>query len=143
MLNLARLFRWQGWRVWREPLVLVLHTSYAFLPLGLAAIGAATFGLIGVTSALHVLTVGAVANMTLAVMTRVSRGHTGNALAASMWTTTAYIALILSALVRPLVDFFPAAYHLVLNISGSFWLLGFGLFVGEYAPMLLRERKGR
>src|SRR5690606_32209377 len=83
LLNFARLIRWQGWHAWREPLVLVLHTSYAFVPLGLATIAAATFGLIGTISALHVLTVGAIANMTLAVMTRASRGHTGNALTAS------------------------------------------------------------
>ena len=40
----VRLARWHGWRCWPEPLVLVLHAFYAFLPLGLLAVAAAALG---------------------------------------------------------------------------------------------------
>ncbi len=139
-LHIIRLWRWRGWRAWREPLVLVLHIAYAFIPLGLAALGAASFGLIAQVSALHLLTVGAIGNMTLAVMTRASRGHTGRPLKASRMTALAYACLVLAALVRPLVDLLPDLYVPVLSASASLWLAGFSFFLIEYAPMLITPR---
>jgi uncharacterized protein involved in response to NO len=141
ILHALRLGRWRGFAAWREPLVLVLHAAYGFLPLGLAAISAAAFGLIGPVTGLHVLTVGAIGTMTLAVMTRATRGHTGNPLTASPVTTLAYSALIAAAIMRFAVDFAPDAYLMVLTTSALLWLLAFGLFLAEYAPMLIRPRR--
>jgi uncharacterized protein involved in response to NO len=36
ILHAIRLSRWAGMRTWREPLVLILHVGYAFVPLGFA-----------------------------------------------------------------------------------------------------------
>lgn len=140
ILHAIRLSRWRGWTAISEPLVLVLHVAYAFIPLGLAAIGAANFGYLTQTSALHLLTVGVIGNMTVAVMTRVSRGHTGRPLAASATTTMIYIALVFSALLRPMVDFLPDYYLSILSASAGLWILGYALFVFEYGPMLVRPR---
>lgn len=140
ILHAIRLSRWRGWAAISEPLVLVLHVAYAFIPLGLAAIAAASFGFLGQTSALHLLTAGVIGNMTVAVMTRVSRGHTGRPLAASAMTTVTYSAMALSALLRPVVDFMPEHYQLILSASAGLWILGFALFVFEYGPMLVRPR---
>lgn len=137
-LNTIRLSRWRGWKAWREPLVLILHIAYAFIPLGLTAIAAAAFGLMNEISALHLLTVGAIANMTLAVMTRVSRGHTGHQLKASRATTIAYTCLILSALIRPLVDWAPEYFLQVLTVSAVLWIATYALFLIEYGPMLIK-----
>jgi len=141
MLHAFRLMRWRGWTVWREPLVLVLHTSYAFVSLGFITAGAAAFGLIGTVSALHVLTVGAIGGMTLAVMTRASRGHTGRPLTASPATTTAYAALIIAGLLRPFAEFIPDAYSDLLSLSGLLWVVAFALFVLEYGPMHIGPRR--
>jgi uncharacterized protein involved in response to NO len=135
--NFLRLRRWQGMRARREPLVLVLHLAYGFIPLGLAAIGLSGFGMIGMISALHLLTVGAIANMTLAVMTRATRGHTGRPLGASWTTTLAYSCLMLAALVRPVVDMAPDLYLPILGASGLFWILAYALFILEHGPMLI------
>ncbi len=82
-LHAIRLARWHGWRAVEEPLLLALHAGYAFVPLGLLAVALAALGWIAGASALHVLTVGAIGGMTLAVMTRASLGHTGRPLMAS------------------------------------------------------------
>lgn len=65
-----------------EPLLLVLHLGYAFVPLGflLAAVRILAPNLLTGAAALHAWTVDAVGLMTLGVMSRATRGHTGHAL---------------------------------------------------------------
>lgn len=137
LLHAIRLARWQGQATWREPLLLMLHLSYAFVPVGFAMLALAGLGLVAPASALHVLTVGAIGLTTFAVMARASRGHTGRPLTASTTTTVAYGCLLLVAVIRPLAEALPMAYHLVLLASGLLWLAAFGLFVAEHAGMLL------
>lgn len=139
----VRLVRWHGWRCWPEPLVLVLHAFYAFLPLGLLAVAAAALGWWSQAPALHVFTIGVIGGMTLAVMTRASRGHTGRPLVASLPTSLAYAALGLAALCRPLAEVLPDYYLPLLSLSGGLWIAGFGLFTLEYAPMLLQRKLER
>ena len=121
-----------------EPLLLVLHVGYAFVPIGLLAIAAAAIGLLAEPSALHLLTVGGIGLMTLAVMTRASRGHTGRPLAASRTTTASYLLLFAAAVARPLAELVPAGYYGILAFSGVAWIAAYALFVAEHAPMLLR-----
>lgn len=138
VLQGVRLAGWRGWTTAAEPLLLVLHVGYAFIPIGLLAIAAAAMGLLAEPSALHLLTVGGIGMMTLAVMTRASRGHTGRPLTASHTTTVSYLLLLAVAVLRPLAEFLPAYYHEILDFSGLAWVLAYGLFVAEHAPMLLR-----
>ena len=51
MLHLVRLARWAGERSWRNPLLVILHVGYAFVPLGFALSAAASFGPIPVFKA--------------------------------------------------------------------------------------------
>ncbi len=136
-LHGGRLFRWRGWAVVEEPLLLALHVGYLFVPLGMLAVALSAQGWIAGASALHVLTVGAIGLMTLAVMTRASLGHTGRPLKATLVTSLAYLALALSAVLRPFAELLQSQYHLLLELSGACWLIAFGLFVVEFAPILL------
>ena len=138
-LQAFRLWRWVGWRTTREPLLLVLHVGYGFIPLGLFCVGLAELGFLSAASALHVLTVGAIGMMTLAVMTRASRGHTGRPLAASRTSTLAYLALGVAAAVRPFAEAFPDAYRPLLEVAAAGWIVAFALFLIEYGPMLIRR----
>ncbi|WP_225026902.1 NnrS family protein [Xinfangfangia pollutisoli] len=138
-LNVARLARWCGALVTGEGLLLVLHLAYAFVPLGFLAIALAALGLVQPVSALHVLTVGVIATMMLAVMTRATRGHTGRALTASALTILAYFCLFAAALARPLADL--TGVPGLMEASGALWILAFGLFLLEYGPMLVRDRR--
>ena len=138
----VRLSRWQGPRTWNEPLLFVLHLGYGFVPLGflLGAINILFPGGLEGTAALHAWTVGAIGLMTLGVMTRATRGHTGRELAASPVTMAIYGTMIAAALLRIAAGIFPDYYMPLLGAAGAAWSMAFMLFLIEYAPMLLRPR---
>lgn len=140
-MHAIRLYRWRGWTTRPEKLLLVLHVAYAFVPLGFLAIGLGALGLVEERAVLHLLSVGAVGCMMLAVMTRASLGHTGRALTASRVTVAAYGALILCALLRPLGEVLPDLSPQIYAASGLLWIAAFGLFCLEYAPILTRARR--
>lgn len=143
LLHLSRLGRWQGWRTGAERLVLVLHLAYLFLPLGFFAIALAPPGWLDPASALHVFTIGAIGLMTLAVMSRATRGHTGLPLTAPASTAASYALLLAAALLRPAAMLFPDFAMRLIEISGLFWMAAFTLYVIEYAPAILGRRKPR
>ena len=64
VLLLGRLARWQGWRTWREPLLLVLHVGYAWRAGGFLLLGIAGLtGWLARADAVHGLAMGAVGTM--------------------------------------------------------------------------------
>jgi uncharacterized protein involved in response to NO len=139
VLQLVRLARWRGWRTWSEPLVLVLHAGYAWVPLGLLLLGASVAGAgFPATAAVHALTAGAIATMILAVMTRASLGHTGRELRANAATCALYASVTVGAVVRVLAGLGVIDYRLGIEASGGLWALAFAVFVLAYAPLLLR-----
>jgi uncharacterized protein involved in response to NO len=139
--NLLRLTRWSGWRAGREPMVWVLHAGFAWLGAGLLLLGAAVLTpLIARPAGVHALTAGAIGVMTLAVMTRATRGHTGRPLAADRATLAIYIVINLAAAVRVAAPFFGALQPTLLEISAALWMAAFGGFVAAYGPMLTHRK---
>lgn len=140
LLNLVRLARWAGYRTANEPLVLVLHVAYLFVPLGflLLALGTAAPHLILPSGALHSWTAGAIGLMTLAVMTRASLGHTGRALTATTPIQLIYLAALAAAAGR-IVAATGFARDALLHVSATAWVLAFAGFVIVYAPLLLKR----
>ncbi len=143
MMHFVRLFRWRGMHTFDEPLLLVLHVGYAFVPLGLVGVALAALDFVSPASALHLLTVGGIGIMTLAVMTRATLGHTGRVLTASTTTSISYLALLVAAVVRPFAEMLPEHYHPILAFSGTCWLLAFVLFSLEHGKMLVSPRAER
>ncbi|WP_299784823.1 NnrS family protein [uncultured Marivita sp.] len=140
VLHAIRLARWSGHRTGSEPLVWVLHVSYAFIPLGALAIGIdSAFGIMGTAAAQHLWMAGAIGAMTLAVMTRATLGHTGQELAANRMTVAVYLCLFGAVLTRLLVGISPV----LTQLSGLLWLAAFGGFVIAYGPLLLRPKPER
>ncbi|WP_457578310.1 NnrS family protein [Ensifer adhaerens] len=137
----VRLLRWHGSPTWPEKLLFVLHAAYAFVPLGFLAISAGAIELLADYPVMHVLTVGVIAFMMLAVMTRATRGHTGRPLVGSALTSASYVAIAGAALIRPLAEVLPEHYHHLIALSGALWSAAFVLFTLEYGPMLVRERR--
>ncbi len=138
VLHVVRLVRWQGWRTVREPLVWILHVGYLWLAAWMALMGLSIFGFWPFTDALHALTAGAITTMTLAVMTRASRGHSGRPLTADGLTLAIYLLAIAGGVVRVLAAVLPPfmAWHL----SATLAILAFWLFAFGYAPMFFRPR---
>jgi uncharacterized protein involved in response to NO len=140
-LNLIRLARWRGLSTLREPLVAVLHLGYGWLGLALVLLGGAvlTPG-IPRTAGIHALTAGAIGVMTLAVMTRATRGHTGRPLAADRATMAIYLAINLAAVSRVAAPFLPSLHVMLLTVSAALWSLAFAGFAVAYGRMLAAPR---
>jgi len=138
-LHLVRLARWKGHRTLAEPLVTVLHAGYAFVPLGALALSVELLapGSVGMAGAQHLWMAGAIGLMTLAVMTRATLGHTGQALTAGMGTVAIYAALVLAVGARVAAGLWPDMAGTLNMVAGLGWMAAFGGFAGLYGPLLL------
>ena len=141
LLQVARLMRWAGDRTFRDRLVLVLHVGYAFVPLGFLLASAAAFGAVAASAGIHAWTVGAAGTMTLAVMTRASLGHTGNALVASATTQIIYAAVVIAALARIGASVFPIWSEPLLELTVLAWCLAFFGFAASFGSLLLGKKR--
>lgn len=143
LLHALRLSRWTGASTWREPLVFILHTGYAFVPLGFLLVGSAALwpSIISASGALHAWTTGAMGVMTLAVMTRASLGHSGQGLTASSGTQAIYVAIVAAALMRIAASVFDNLSVTVLTLAAATWTAAFVGFVALYGPMLFTSRR--
>ncbi|MBU3029175.1 NnrS family protein [Paracoccus marinaquae] len=137
--HLWRLSRWCGGLTRAEPLLWVLHVAYAMLALGFVAEAAAGFDLITRAAARHLWLAGAIGLMTVGVMTRATRGHTGRPLQADRPTLLIYLALIGSALLRVAAGLWSDPMPL-LHLSAGLWLAAFAGFALAYGPILLRPK---
>jgi uncharacterized protein involved in response to NO len=135
-----------GWRMagWatrhtlRAPIVWVLHLGYIWLVVGLAAKGLAGFEVIEPVAAQHLLAIGAVGTMTLAIMTRAALGHTGRPIVAPPAIVAAYCLVTLAALSRVVADSDFAVPALI--VAAAAWTLAFILFTAVFWPILTRPR---
>lgn len=138
VMQAVRLVRWVGYRAAGDPLVLVLHVAYAFVPLGFVLTGLSLVGDLPGSAGIHAFGAGAIGLMTLAVMTRASLGHTGHALRAGPATLLIYILVFVGACLRVWAAL--AGNVAVLEVAGLLWIGGFALFAAAYGPILVRQR---
>lgn len=141
LLQIARLSRWAGDRTFRDRLVLILHVGYAFVPLGFLLLSAAAFGVGTASAGIHAWVAGAAGLMTLAVMTRASLGHTGQALVASIETQLIYVMAAVAACARIGAALIQQWSEPLLWLSGFAWAAAFIGFAIAYGPALLAYRK--
>ncbi len=138
--QLVRFVRWKPWLTLSEPLVWSLHAAYLCLPLSLILRGAwgdafASHNLI------HLFAIGALGGLILAMIARVTMGHTGRMIYKGPNMSLAFAAITAAALVRSFaVIFDPANMMLWIDISGGLWIVAFGLFVWRFGMMLVTPR---
>jgi uncharacterized protein involved in response to NO len=141
LAHAARLALWQPWLTLRRPILWILHASYGWIVVHLALRAFASLDMAPGSLATHALTVGAVGGMTLGMMTRTARGHTGRALQTGPAETACYSLVQLAAVVRVLVPIaVPAWYFSAVTVSGLLWFAAFALFTAAYWPILTRPR---
>ena len=139
--QLVRLGRWRGWRVWREPGVLILHIGYLWIPLGLLLLGAAlAFAWPPSTLAIHALAAGGMATMILAVMTRTALSQTGRPWPPARYTTPVYLLVSLGALLRLAAALWPGQLPGLLPLAALFWGGAFLWFVFGYRRIFFASR---
>jgi uncharacterized protein involved in response to NO len=137
-----RLSRWCGLATLAEPLLAILHLGYGWICVGLGLLGASLFWpQVPAAAAIHALTAGAMGTLILAMVTRVSRGHTGRPLRAGGTETLLYACITISVAVRLAAAF--GGNLVLLKISAAFWIAAFAGFAVLYAPMLFTARADR
>lgn len=134
-----RLLRWHDRGLWRVPLLWSLHLAYAWLVLACLGMTLWHFGVtLNPSLAVHCLTVGAIAGLILAMIARVSLGHTGRPLQPPAGMSVAFVLLNVAGVSR--VFLVPLSTPAGLGLAALCWALAFGLFVRGYGPMLMRAR---
>jgi len=137
-LHLMRLWRWYDRAIWRVPLLWSLYVAYAWLLV--AALGMALWQLSLLPQqslATHALAVGGVGGLILAMLARVSLGHTGRPLQPPTSVVLGFALLLLAALCRVVVVPFSGVG---LALSAVLWCGAFGLFLLRYTAILLKPR---
>ncbi|GAW94685.1 MULTISPECIES: NnrS family protein [Colwellia] len=143
ILQTIRWLRWRPWLTLNVPLLWSLHTAMKFICFGLLLLGL-SYLLPEVPSKhiWHLLTIGGMGGLILAMIARVSLGHTGRPLTPPKSMSIAFILISLAALVRTFGPWgLPEKTLLFIDISSGLWIGAFAIFIVGYAPMLISVRK--
>lgn len=137
----ARLVLWQPWRTLSTPLVWILHAAYAWIVVHLLLRGLSGLELLAESFAIHALTVGAIGGLTIGMMTRTARGHSGRPLVADRFELAMFLLVQIAAIVRVLGGMVSPGLHMPsVQLSGLLWAAAFGLYAVRYWPVLTRPR---
>ena len=141
IVHAARWWLWQPWRTTSAPLVWVLHAAYAWVVVYLVLRALAEWGVIAPPLATHALTIGVIGGMTIGMMTRTARGHSGRPLVADGFEVACYLLVQLAAIVRVFGGIaLPDLHRASVVISGLCWSAAFALYAVRYWPILTRPR---
>lgn len=140
VMHLLRMMNWSSAKTLSVPLLWSLHISYGLMAIGLITLGL-SYIISGLTfsAALHLITIGAIGLMILAMISRVSLGHTGRKLSAAPLIVIAFYALIASTLCRFLLSL--AGFFIEAWVSSAvLWIISFTFFIFIYWPVLTAPR---
>ena len=138
--HLVIVIRWQPWRTYREPLLWSLHLAYFCIPMSLI-LRAGFSHTYAAHNMLHLFVIGALGGLILAMITRVTMGHTGRAIYQGPSMEIGFAALMIAAIVRSVgVTIWPEKFILLLDISGFLWVLAFTLYLVRFGFMLVTAR---
>ena len=144
--GIGQMLRWARWRPWitlAVPLLWSLHGALKFIWFGLIMIGISyLIPALPSNHLWHLLTVGGMGGLILAMISRVSLGHTGRPLVPPKSMNIAFTMILVAALMRAFGPWgMPQYTNIFIDISVACWLIAFGLFAINYGPMLIKARK--
>ncbi|MCA1855545.1 NnrS family protein [Massilia oculi] len=140
-VQLVRMALWKPLCTLRQPLLWILHLSYAWIPLGFVLLALACFGWVPQSAAVHALTVGAMGGLIIGMVTRTALGHTGRMLRAGRLETAMYLLLQAGVLARLVAAFSAGPLRTAGLVTATLcWSLAFGLYCLQYGPYLFRAR---
>jgi uncharacterized protein involved in response to NO len=126
-------------------MIAAMQVSYAFIPLGLLGITATALDTLGLLTAMHLLAIGAVTGMMIAIMNRSIRLHTGRDEKFSWCQRLSVPLLLLAASGRTAADIVPGYYGALIATSGLFWIAALVCFLSDNAVLLchVQRQQGR
>lgn len=135
-----------------RPILWILHSAYAFIPLGLILLGASWLGQAGLdltwlgmvprSAAIHALAVGSMGGLIIGMITRTALGHSGRPVRAGRWEIICYSLVLLAAALRVTASLAPGVSVACMLGAGTAWSAAFLLYTFTYAPILCRARAG-
>lgn len=140
---LVRMIPWGGERTLDAPILWVLHVGHAWIGVGFLLRGLEAVGWVSEMASLHAFTAGAIGTLTLGMMTRVARGHTGRALQVSGVIAVAYALIIASGVLRVTGALVSDWYLWSMWSSGMLWAAAFAVYLVMYTPILVAARVDR
>jgi len=140
VLHLVRLSQWGSIYTLNNPLLWSLHASYLCLASGLILIAISFYSeLVRIADAFHLITLGVFGGMILAMISRVSLGHTGRPLQVNNWIALAFLLIFIAAILR--VVFAVIGQPLwAWNSSALLWIVGYSIFLKFYIPILMSAK---
>ena len=141
VIHFVRLAGWYSGKIWRVPLVWVLHVAYSWLVVGFVIKGLPVFSIDKSLLAYHAFTVGGIGIMTLGMMARVSLGHTGREMKINKGMVLAFVLMNIAAVVRVIFPLFMTNNYLqLIQYAAWLWLLAFIIFLVVYIPVWTQAR---
>ena len=141
-VNAVRLIGWHTKGIWSKSLLWSIYLAFWLICIGFLLFSLAYFFDLSYYLAIHAFAVGGVGLVTLAMMARVSLGHTGrNVKMPPKSMSIAFVLLLLSAVVRvffPLIDIMHYVWWV--GLSQLFWIVAFLIFSWVYFPMFNKPR---
>jgi uncharacterized protein involved in response to NO len=143
LLHAARLAGWYTHAIWRKPLLWGLYVSLVWITLGFALRVWSGLGGISPLLTLHAFAYGGLGLVTLAMMARVTLGHTERSVhEPHRFTSWMLGGLALGSAVRVLLPIaLPASYLTAVIASQLLWALSFIVFLLTYGLMLLQTSR--
>jgi uncharacterized protein involved in response to NO len=142
LITSIRLFGWYTPGIWKKSLLWSLFISFIFIDIGFLLFATSDLLNLPVSLAFHAFSYGGIGIVTLAMMSRVSLGHTGRSIdSPPEGLNIAFVLLVIGGLCRiflPIIDMnYYAAWIL---ISQILWLIAHLIFVINYAKILGKPR---
>jgi uncharacterized protein involved in response to NO len=147
-----RALRWRPFVTFGAPLVWSLHLAYWFIPLSLGLFSLHYFTLnyvgyhVAASTALHGLTAGAMSSLILAMIARISLGHSGRPLQAHWLVKYAFALALVAGVSRLMADFVIINWPEVnqsINlyiVSALLWVFAYLIYLLVYLPILTSAR---
>ncbi|UJF17314.1 NnrS family protein [Vibrio sp. SS-MA-C1-2] len=142
MTNFVRLATWRSHLTIKVPLLWSLHLSYLSMIAGFVLLAINSInGDIGLSISLHMLSVGGIGGIILAMIARVSLGHTGRKLEIKPIIAFAFSTIFIAVIFRTVaILLWPNSAALFITIAGLAWFIGFGIWSIVYFSILSKPR---
>lgn len=137
----VRAARW-GWpSALRNPLLAILHVGHAWVAIGLVLRGvAAITPAVPLAAATHALAAGAIGSLTLGMLARVTKGHTGRLLENDLASTAAFALVTIAAVARVAAALVLDLYRPLLDVAGTCFAAAFAVYLLANLKALLTRR---
>ncbi len=142
IFNLIRFCRWKPQQTLGVPLLWSLHLSYLLILIGLINLAWSYIAGFDNVLAIHFLTIGGMGSLILAMICRVTLGHTGRNLELpGKFMAVALSFPAISVLFRSVMpELVPEGLSDWYLISIAFWIAAYGAYLYYYAAMLMSPR---